>query len=85
MALGAAIRCLGRMGGASALPTIGALLDDECRGLCDPVYCVWALEEIGGDEAVTILKRTIERHARSRKSASRELCGYAEVALEKIG
>jgi hypothetical protein len=84
LALTAAIEYLGAMGGIEAIPLIGALLDVDCEGRCDPMYCVTALQEIGRADALPYLQRAVDRHAKARKQIPKQTCGYAKAAIEAI-
>jgi hypothetical protein len=84
LALTAAIKYLGTMGGVDAIPLIGALLDADCEDRCHPMYCVVALQEIGHADALPYLQHAVDRHEKARKRIYIQTCAYAESAIEAI-
>lgn len=84
MTLAETIGYLGDVGEASDVAPIASLLERECDGICHPMYCVFALESLGGEEAVQALRQAAERLAGSAEGRSREAAAYARSALERL-
>ena len=84
MAFIAAIELIGILGLPEDLVQIAELLDNDCNGKCHPMYCVFALANIGEPAAIPHLEKCIEKRTGSRKKTDRETIEYAKFAIEHI-
>ena len=75
---------LGELGNETDVVVIGKLLDEDCRGICHPMYCVLALEQLGNRAAIPYLERAVARHQNSRRKVSIETRTLAAEALEAL-
>ena len=84
LAYSSAIEYLGTIGGDDAVSRIGYELDEDCFGICHPIYCIFALQEQEKPSGLPYLERAIERYSDSRKKKAQEICYYAKYAIETI-
>ena len=84
LVLGDVIQYLGTVGTVEDVPTLGALLDADCRGLGCGRHCVWALEQIGLPAALPFLERAADRHLKARKKEDKDTRFYARKAIARL-
>ncbi|MEM9410651.1 MAG: hypothetical protein AAGA30_06030 [Planctomycetota bacterium] len=84
MAFIEAIELIGVLGIPEDLLLIAELLDNDCNGKCHPMYCVFALANIGELAAVPHLEKCIKKRRGSRKRVDHETIDYAKFAIEHI-
>ncbi len=78
------IKYLGAVGDDRDVPTLGALLDEDCRGLGCGMDCVWALERIGSPAALPYLERAVRRHLGARQKADKDTRFHATKAIARL-
>lgn len=72
-------------GDSTYLPKICELLDADCKGLCHPMYAIFALEKIGDKSAIPYLESFTSRHNKARKGDLLQSLQYAKAALATLG
>ncbi len=82
--MGDAIEYLGHVIGKNTISIIGAFLDKDCYEKCNPMYCAWALTEIGSEEAIPYLERAVSRNRKGRKGWQRDAVAYCTEAIDKL-
>jgi HEAT repeat protein len=74
----AAVEAAGQLNIESAAPILLQILDDEEEPEDVATACIWALSQIGGDDARTYLMALID------KTEDEELADFLEEALENL-
>jgi len=82
--LSTAIEYFGAIGNKDGIPIIGDLLDADCNGVTNPMYCAMALEKIGHKDALPYLERAVSRHKKSRKREGIDARAYSAKAIQYL-
>lgn len=82
--LSAAIEYFGAIGDEKDIPIVGDLLDVDCNGVTNPMYCAMALEEIGHKDALPYLTRAVSRHEKSRTREGIDARAYSAKAIASL-
>lgn len=78
------IEYFGELGDKNDISIIGDLLDADCNGITNPMYCAFALKKIGHKDALPYLERAVARHAKSRKREGIDTLSYSANAIETL-
>lgn len=82
--LSTAIEYFGAIGDPGDIPIVGDLLDVDCNGVTNPLYCAMALEEIGHKDVLPYLTRAVARHEKSRTREGIDARAYSAKAIASL-